>query len=1362
MASVIDTEFPVWGLLPKRETGVTSFLNKYPEFDGRGITIAIFDSGVDPGVPGLQFTSDGKPKVIDRIDCSGAGDVDTSTVVEAKNGEIVGLTGRKLKIPCSWKNPSGVYHIGIKNAFELYPSKLKERVEKRRKEELWDPQHKLALAQATRKLIEFDLKNPQPTGKDKLKKEDLEAQIEVLNNLEKKYCDVGPAYDCVVFHDGGMWRVCIDTSEKGDLASCRVLGPFRETRDFAALTQLDQLHYSVNVHNDGNTLEIVGMCSSHGTHVASIAAAYFPDAPEKNGIAPGAQIVSLTIGDNRLGSMETGTALVRAMIRVMQKDMPIDLINMSYGEHAHWASSGRVGELMNEVIDKWGVVWVASAGNHGPALCTIGTPPDISTNSVIGVGAYVSPEMMVAEYSLRQKQPGGAYTWSSRGPSVDGAFGVSICAPGGAITSVPAFTLRGSQLMNGTSMASPHVCGAVAILLSGMKAKGLPHSPYSVKRALENTAMFQNDLDPFAQGHGLLQVEKAFEHLTSNCNHPDRDVRFHVTCGFGGGTTGLSNCKGIHIRGGLQDRPRDFSVTVEPIFAKADDADPALKINFNLKLALSCSESWIECPSHLDLMHMARVFSVRVDSTALEAGVHSTSVKAYDISCPDKGPVFEVPITVVRPQHIPLSSSGSSRPVLSFRDVYFKSGGIQRHFVMVPEDATWAVVRLQLPAEREKAISGMSCSGSSRFVIHCLQLRPQLVCKTLEFHKMVNVAPQLDAVQGFPVRGGVVLEVVVAKWWASLGKAWLDYSIEFHGLRPEHPVVSMHGGEGIMQVEVRSSLRHEDVAPAVSLKNQVLVLRPTESKIGPLTTRDVIPPGRQIYELHLTYDFHVAKATEITPNSTLLSDLLYESEFESQLWMIFDSNKQLIAAGDAYPCKYVAKVEKGDFTLRLHVRHERRDALERLTDLPLLLSQRLPSPISLDVYASYSQAMLSAGSPSTGSSSASGPHSGGKKMPVTQLSPGSILPIYIAPISNEKSIKSSTYGQYLSGAISYAKDEIGKKVDVYPFKYIIPEAPKKSASPKVDSKDKERTKWDEYCEALRDLKTTWLSKMELIQQSTALYEELKSSHPDHLAVHVARLQSLEAEKEKLKEKKKDSGKKGANKASEGGKEAEKGKEGEKEIDEKASASSEKGSHGDDGEKEVGDDCKQEKIISILRQIVIVADAVIKAVNQPSLLAYYGMKVDNRPDASKIKGQMDKQKWSLLESLVRKGCALSELYSIFIENQGINNESNELPSSISDSPTPVSLDEIDVLMRDVLKFADSTDSKVIQFSVWHAVVMGHHGRALRLLQRQVAEDGPTRKLEDKSLHSYQSLGWTHCIRHFEQSIPVRYPVSYHPF
>jgi tripeptidyl-peptidase-2 len=51
----------------------------------------------------------------------------------------------------------------------------------------------------------------------------------------------------------------VDTSESGDLASCYLLGEYSLTRDFATLTKSDQLSYSVNIHENGNLLEIVGM-----------------------------------------------------------------------------------------------------------------------------------------------------------------------------------------------------------------------------------------------------------------------------------------------------------------------------------------------------------------------------------------------------------------------------------------------------------------------------------------------------------------------------------------------------------------------------------------------------------------------------------------------------------------------------------------------------------------------------------------------------------------------------------------------------------------------------------------------------------------------------------------------------------------------------------------------------------------------------------------------------------------------------------------------------------------------------------------------------------------------------------------------
>lgn len=70
--------------------------------------------------------------------------------------------------------------------------------------------------------------------------------------------------------------------------------------------------------------------------------------------------------------------------------------------------------------------------------------------------------------------------------------------------------------------------------------------------------MYINSADPFAQGFGLLQVEKTFDHIRNYHKCVERDVRFNVSCGHGG--------KGIHIRQGPQESFKDVLVTVEPFF----------------------------------------------------------------------------------------------------------------------------------------------------------------------------------------------------------------------------------------------------------------------------------------------------------------------------------------------------------------------------------------------------------------------------------------------------------------------------------------------------------------------------------------------------------------------------------------------------------------------------------------------------------------------------------------------------------------------------------------------------------------------------------------------------------------------------
>ncbi|XP_076356359.1 tripeptidyl-peptidase II isoform X2 [Tachypleus tridentatus] len=1280
-------------------------------------------------------TSHGEAKIIDMVDASGAGDVKTSTIVEAKDGEIEGITGRKLKIPDSWHNPGGKYHIGVKNGYELYPKVLKERIQSGWKENEWDPNHKLVQAEAIRCLQEFDNKHPdssQLTAEERLEREELDARVEVLTTLEKKYKNDGPVYDCVVFHDGNMWRAAIDTSEVGDLESCALLGTYRETLQYATLTQKDMLNYAVNIYDEGNLLEIVTTSSSHGTHVASISAAYFPDQPDKNGIAPGAQLVSICIGDNRLGTMETGAALVRAMAKVIQ--LKCDIINMSYGEHGHW-SGGRVMDMVHEVVNKYGVIMVSSAGNNGPCLSTVGTPPTMQSLSVIGVGAYVSPDMAAAEYSLCEKVLGMGYTWTSRGPTLTGDLGVCISAPGGAITSVPNWTLRGAQLMNGTSMSSPHVSGAMGVLLSACKTRSIPYSPYSIRRAIENTALKVDSWDAFSMGHGLLQVEKAFDHIVDNAGNIERDIRFHIECN--------NKYGGIYLRNSHDFRtPKVIQITVEPFFLDDQNADPHQKISFQMNLRIVCDCTWLMAPTHLSMAYTARSFSVKVDARGLSPGAHFTLVRAYDVQNPQKGPVFSVPVTVIKPKNI----SENTDWELAVSGVMMKPGAIVREFIEIPRGATWAVIKIKSHNQER----------SSTFILHSIQLQPQMSCTGQEFFKRVQLGPQGEVTLACPVKDNITSELCIARWWTNSHDIVIDYSIAFHGLKPNQPNITMIGADGIHRVEIASLLKQEEALPVVCLKHHVQVLRPTENKLVPLGCRDIIPKGRQIYGLQLNYTFTIMKQCEVTPSCPLLCDLLYESEYEGQLWMLFDCNKQLIYTGDAYPSKYSVKLEKGDYTVKLQVRHEQRSLLEKITDMPLLVQSKLPSSLSLDIYADHSEALI-----------------GGKKFCTAILKPGATCPVFITPLPSEKLSKCWTAGQYLTGTITYAKDDLGKKSDIYSFKYIIPEIPKKPSLNKTHT-EKEKTPEEMFTEALRDLKISWISKLKG-KYSDDLYEEMISKDPGHVPLLQARLQYLDGNKAERQNNLQEIIKVGDTILS------------HIDITELLAAlGAKKDPLGNNNNNykispKVGGGCYQPVTFPVVSSLKLGVVAV-------SLISFH--KEETIIILLWLKWSPEKQKLVIIDTLVKKGMALCDLKydtngqceskgagldtektsSKSLSTQGIVNstqqsdgsgESENVGKSLVVCSTSSVVKDINKIYSELQKFVDVSDSKAAPFTEKHALFHNHYGRAIKLLLK-LQEEKALQTVEKRLIELFQNLGWNHCSQLYERSFFVRYPPDYRLF
>ncbi len=181
-------------------------------------------------------------------------------------------------------------------------------------------------------------------------------------------------------------------------------------------------------------------------------------------MASGAEVVGLKIGDTRLGSMETGHGLARAAI-YLSKAVPfdagrkVDVANLSYGEPTALPAQGNFPALLKEHVSNGepGTIFVASGGNEGPGLTTVGAPGG-TADGVIGVGAWVSPGMMKSGYGFwsedvlgaeeggKEAENGKIYTWSSRGPTADGFSSPHIYAPGGAVTSVPRYNLAPTQV----------------------------------------------------------------------------------------------------------------------------------------------------------------------------------------------------------------------------------------------------------------------------------------------------------------------------------------------------------------------------------------------------------------------------------------------------------------------------------------------------------------------------------------------------------------------------------------------------------------------------------------------------------------------------------------------------------------------------------------------------------------------------------------------------------------------------------------------------------------------------------------------------------------------------------------------------
>ncbi|KAJ8771388.1 hypothetical protein K2173_026565 [Erythroxylum novogranatense] len=1003
-------------LMPKKEIGADRFLEAHPEFDGRGTVIAIFDSGVDPAAAGLQETSDGKPKVLDVIDCTGSGDVDTSKVVEADDdGLIMGASGASLLVNSSWKNPSGEWHVGCKLIYELFTDSLTSRLKKERRKK-WDEKNHEEIANAVKQLDEFNQKHPNPDDVYSKKiREDLQHRIDILRKQADSYDDKGPFIDAVVWHDGELWRAALDTQsleeepDCGKLANFEPLTNYRIERKFGVFSKLDACTVVLNVYNEGNVLSIVTDCSPHGTHVAGIATAFHPKEPLLNGVAPGAQLISCKIGDSRLGSMETGTGLTRALIAAVEHKC--DLINMSYGEPTLLPNYGRFVDLVNEVVNKHRIIFVSSAGNNGPALSTVGAPGG-TTSSIIGIGAYVSPAMAAGAHSVVEPPSEGLeYTWSSRGPTTDGDLGVSVCAPGGAVAPVPTWTLQKRMLMNGTSMSSPSACGGIALLISAMKAEGIPVSPYNVRKALENSSIPVRELlaDELSAGHGLVQVDKAYEYILQSRSLPC--VNYEIKINLSGKSTPTS--RGIYLReASACQQPTEWTVQVEPKFHEgASNLEELVPFEECIEI-YSSEKAVVRAPEYLLLTHNGRSFNIVIDPTNLSDGLHYHEVYGIDCKARWRGPLFRIPITITKPMTVK-----NRPPIVLFPNMSFLPGHIERRFIEVPFGASWVEATLRT--------SGFDTAR--RFFVDAVQVCP--LQRPIKWGNVVTFSSPASKSFTFPVVGCETLELAVAQFWSSgIGShqtASVDFEIVFHGIDLDKEEIILDGSEAPVRISVEALLSSEKLAPACTLNKIRVPYRPTDAKLTTLTEkRDKLPSGKQTLALTLTYKFKLEDGAEVKPQIPFLNDRIYDNKFESQFYMISDANKRVYAMGDVYPSS--TRLPKGEYNIQLYLRHDNVQLLEKMKQLVLFIERKLEDKdvLRLNFF-----------------SEPDGPVMGNGAFKSSILIPGKKEALYVGPPAKDMLPKSAPQGSVLVGSISYGKlsfvGQEGKDPQKNPVSYQV-------------------------------------------------------------------------------------------------------------------------------------------------------------------------------------------------------------------------------------------------------------------------------------------------------------------------------------
>ncbi len=255
-------------------------------------------------------------------------------------------------------------------------------------------------------------------------------------------------------------------------------------------------------------------CNGHGTHVAGTVGG------STYGVAKGATLVPVRV----LGCTGSGSTsgIIAGMDWVATNAPRPSVVNMSLGGGASSTLDAAVDRLVAR-----GIPVVVAAGNENQNACNV-SPARAA--AAITVGSTTSTD--------------ARSSFSNYGSCVD------LFAPGSSITSAWHTSNTATNSISGTSMASPHVAGAVALYLQGNPSA----SPSQVASAVNAAATTGRVTSPGSGSPNRLLYTPALTGGGSTPTDPPPATGGITNGGFESGTTGWSGDTGTIGSGGYAAR----------------------------------------------------------------------------------------------------------------------------------------------------------------------------------------------------------------------------------------------------------------------------------------------------------------------------------------------------------------------------------------------------------------------------------------------------------------------------------------------------------------------------------------------------------------------------------------------------------------------------------------------------------------------------------------------------------------------------------------------------------------------------------------------------------------------------------------